>query len=182
MKLPSKEELQKASTKTLTDLLGPDMKVLFVGINPGLFTAYSGFPYAHPANRFWPTIYAAGFTPRLLQPSEYKTMLEYGYGMTNVVARASANANELTKAEYVEGGKILIEKVLKYQPDWVAFVGIQAYRAAFNKPKAHVGKQEDMIGDSKIWVLPSPSGLNAHYRPADFARVFRELREAVKSV
>lgn len=175
MKLPSKEELQKASSKVLTDLLGYDLKVLFVGINPGLFTAYTGYPYAHPANRFWPTIFAAGFTDRLLKPEEYTKMLEYGYGMTNVVARASVSANELSKDEYKEGGTILTEKVLEYKPKWVAFVGIQAYRMAFNKPKAAVGKQEEKIGQSSIWVLPSPSGLNAHYKPADFVRVFGEL-------
>ncbi len=180
MKLPGKEELLKASTKTLSDLLGSKMKILFVGINPGLLTAYSGFPYAHPANRFWPTLYASGFTPRLLKPSEYTEMLEYGYGMTNVVARASVNANELTKSEYVDGGNILVEKVLKYKPQWVAFVGIQAYRAAFSRPKATVGRQEETIGISKLWVLPSPSGLNAHYKPADFARVFRELYEKIR--
>jgi TDG/mug DNA glycosylase family protein len=107
-------------------------------------------------------------------------MLKYGYGMTNVVARASVSANELSKEEYIEGGHILTEKVNKYKPEWVAFVGIQAYRVAFNQPKAVQGEQKETIGESKIWVLPSPSGLNAHYRPADFARVFRELYERIK--
>lgn len=175
MALPSKEELVAASNKTLTDLIEPNLKILFVGINPGLYTAYTGFPYAHPANRFWPTIYAAGYTDRLLKPSEYAQMLSYGYGMTNVVARASKVATELKKEEYIEGGKLLEAKIKKYKPEWVAFVGIQAYRIAFNKKNAQVGRQNEMIGDSKVWVLPSPSGLNAHYRPADFARVFREL-------
>lgn len=181
MRLPSKEVLQKAATKTIPDLLGSDMKVLFVGINPGLYTAHIGYPYARPSNRFWPTLYASGFTPRLLKPSEYQEMLKYGYGMTNVVSRATNSANELTKDEYLEGGEILVEKVLKYKPQWVAFVGIQAYRIAFNKPKAQPGRQEETIGTSQLWVLPSPSGLNAHYRPADFARVFRELYTEISS-
>lgn len=178
-KLPSKAELQAAAHKTLVDLIQPGLKVLFVGINPGLYTAYTGFPYAHPANRFWPTLFAAGFTPRQLHPSEYKEMLSYGYGMTNVVARASASAAELTAAEYKEGGRILAIKIEKFQPQWIAFVGIQAYRVAFDKPKAAVGRQRDTIGTAAVWVLPSPSGLNAHYKPGDFVRVFRELHTAI---
>lgn len=180
MPLPTKEELIKASTKTVADLIQPGLKVLFVGINPGLYTAYTGFHYARPGNRFWPTIYAAGFTDRLLKPSESAEMLKYGYGMTNVVARASVSAAELSKEEYLEGGRILTEKVTRYKPQWVAFVGIQAYREAFNKPKATTGLQPDKIDASKVWVLPSPSGLNAHYKPADFTRVFREFRHVTE--
>lgn len=179
MLLPSKEELKKTATKTVGDLIQPDLRVLFVGINPGLYTAFTGFHYAWPGNRFWPTIYAAGFTDRLLKPSESAEMLKYGYGMTNVVSRASISASELSKEEYREGGKILVEKIKKYKPEWVAFVGIQAYREAFDKPKAKVGKQPDLIEGSRVWVLPSPSGLNAHYKPADFARVFSELKKSL---
>lgn len=177
--LPSKDQLQKAASKKLSDLLDYNLKVLFVGINPGLYTAYTGFPYARPGNRFWPSLYGSGFTPRVFQPSEYREMLKLGYGMTNVVARASNSANELSKEEYIEGGKVLEAKVLKYKPQWVAFVGVQAYRAAFARPKAQVGEQNETLGESKIWVLPSPSGLNAHYRPAEFAAVFREFYERV---
>jgi TDG/mug DNA glycosylase family protein len=182
MPLPSKEELEKAATKTVVDLIRPGLKILFVGINPGLYTAYTGFHYARPGNRFWPTIHAAGFTDRLLKPSESSEMLKHGYGMTNVVARASVSASELSKEEYQKGGRILTEKVTRYKPQWVAFVGIQAYREAFNKPKATTGLQPDKIGESKVWVLPSPSGLNAHYKPADFARVFREFKYATESL
>lgn len=180
MPLPTKQELQKASTKFVDDLIRQDLDILFVGINPGLYTAYTGFHYARPGNRFWPTIYAAGFTDRLLKPSESAEMLTYGYGMTNVVARASVSASEISREEYREGGRILLEKVLKYKPKWIAFVGIQAYRDAFDKPKAKTGLQLEKIGDAHVWVLPSPSGLNAHYKPADFARVFREFREATE--
>ncbi len=180
--MPTKQELEKAATKTIKDLIRPNLKILFVGINPGLYTAYTGFHYARPGNRFWPTMYAAGFTPRLFKPSESKHMLEYGYGMTNVVARATVSANEITKEEYREGGRILTEKVKVYKPEWVAFVGIQAYREAFNKPKATTGLQTDKIDESKVWVLPSPSGLNAHYKPSDFARVFREFKHATESL
>ena len=179
MQLPSKQDLQNASSKLVEDLIRPGLSILFVGINPGLYTAYTGFHYARPGNRFWPTIYAAGFTDRLLKPSESTEMLKYGYGMTNVVARASASAAELSREEYREGGKILLAKVKKYKPKWVAFVGIQAYQEAFDKPKATAGLQPDKMGDARVWVLPSPSGLNAHYKPADFARVFREFRENV---
>lgn len=178
MPLPSKQELEKASTKLVDDLIKQDLNILFVGINPGLYTAYTGFHYARPGNRFWPTIYVAGFTDRLLKPSESAEMLQYGYGMTNVVARASVSASEISREEYQEGGKILFAKILKYKPKWVAFVGIQAYREAFDKPKAKTGLQSDKIGEANIWVLPSPSGLNAHYKPADFARMFREFRDA----
>lgn len=181
MKLPSKEQLLKASSQTIPDLLAPELIVLFVGINPGLFTAYSGFPYAHPANRFLPTLYAAGFTPRLLKPSEYTEMLNYGYGMTNLVERASTSAKELIKPEYRAGGVVLVQKILTYKPKWVAFVGIQAYRLAFERPKAQIGKQSELIGNSHIWVLPSPSGLNAHYRPADFIRVFKDFKNALNA-
>ena len=135
--------------------------------------------FGRPGNRFWPTIHKAGFTPRLLHPSEQRELLALGYGITNVVARATAAADELTPAELVEGGKILEKKVKKYRPRYLAVVGIGAYRTAFGRPKAKMGLQDETIGETKIWVLPNPSGLNANYKPAELVEVFRELHDAV---
>ena len=135
--------------------------------------------FGRPGNRFWSTIHKAGFTPRLFHPSEQYELLKLGYGITNVVARATAAADELTPSELVEGGKILEKKVRKYTPRYLAVVGIGAYRTAFARPKAKMGLQDETIGTTKIWVLPNPSGLNANYKPAELVDVFRELREAV---
>ena len=135
--------------------------------------------FGRPGNRFWPTIHKAGFTPRLFHPSEQYELLKLGYGITNVVARATAAADELTPAELIEGGKILEKKVRKFAPGYLAVVGIGAYRTAFARPKAKMGLQDETIGTTKIWVLPNPSGLNANYKPAELVDVFRELREAV---
>ncbi|NTU46515.1 G/U mismatch-specific DNA glycosylase [Candidatus Roizmanbacteria bacterium] len=180
MSLPTKKELEACANKTVEDVIKSDLTILFVGINPGLYTAYTGFHYARPGNRFWPTLYGAGFTDRLLKPSESSEMLRLGYGLTNVVSRASTSASEISKEGYQAGGKILIEKIEKYHPKWVAFVGIQAYRAAFSKPKATIGMQNELLGGAHVWLLPSPSGLNAHYKPSDFVRIFQEFRLAVE--
>lgn len=135
--------------------------------------------FGRPGNRFWPTLHKAGFTPRLFHPSEQLELLKLGCGITNVVARATAAADELTPAELVEGGRILEKKVRKFEPRYLAIVGIGAYRTAFARPKAKMGLQDETIGETKIWVLPNPSGLNANYKPAELVEVFRELRKAV---
>lgn len=176
---PTKEEISAAAGKTVRDVIAPDLKVLFCGINPGLYTAATGYNFARPGNRFWPTLHAAGFTPRLLKPQEQQELLSYGCGITNFVERATAAAAELSTEELVEGGKLLKEKVLQYKPQVVAFLGVTAYRSAFRLPKAMLGPQPDFIGETQLWVLPNPSGLNAHYPPATLAHVFRELREKV---
>jgi TDG/mug DNA glycosylase family protein len=179
---PTRAELQAAAGKTVPDVIAPGLGVLFCGINPGLYTAAIGHHFGRPGNRFWPAIYAAGFTPRLLTPYEERELLNYGYGITNVVTRATATADELTREELVAGGKDLEMKVHRYAPRFLAVLGVTAYRTAFNRPGAALGPQPEQIADSSIWVLPNPSGLNAHYRLDDLARLFRELREAAESI
>jgi TDG/mug DNA glycosylase family protein len=175
---PTKEQLLAATEKTVRDVIAPDLRVLFCGINPGLYTAAVGHHFARPGNRFWPALYASGFTDRLLSPFAERELLKSGYGITNVVARTTATADLLTKEEIIAGGKRLRAKVLRYQPRILAVLGLGAYRTAFNQPKATIGRQQDQIGDTVLWVLPNPSGLNANYQAADLARLFGELREA----
>ena len=176
---PTKEQLLAATDKTVRDVIAPDLRVLFCGINPGLYTAAVGHHFARPGNRFWPALYAGGFTDRLLSPFDERELLKSGYGITNVVQRATASADMLTKAEIVEGGERLRAKVLRYRPKVLAVLGVGAYRTAFNMPKASVGRQDYQIGQTVFWVLPNPSGLNANYQPAALARLFRELKEFV---
>jgi TDG/mug DNA glycosylase family protein len=152
--------------------------VLFCGINPGLYSAYTGHHFARPGNRFWPALHAAGFTERLLAPFEERELLSRGYGITNLVERASASADELTAEEIVQGGKRLVRKVRRQSPKILAVLGVGAYRVAFDRPGAVVGLQPGRIGVTRIWVLPNPSGLNAHYQLSDLQRVFAELRAA----
>jgi len=176
---PSKEEIRAAAGKSVPDVIAPGLKVLFVGINPGLYTAAVGHHFARPGNRFWPALYAAGFTTRLLSPFDERELLKHGYGITNLVNRAKAGAAEVSIEELIEGGKRLEEKARRYQPRFMAVLGIAAYRDVFNRPKAALGQQPGRIGEATaIWVLPNPSGLNAHYQLDDFARLFRALHEA----
>ncbi|HLO00702.1 MAG TPA: G/U mismatch-specific DNA glycosylase [Pyrinomonadaceae bacterium] len=163
----------------MPDVIAPGLRVLFCGINPGLYTAAVGHHFARPGNRFWPALFAAGFTERLVSPFAERELLESGYGITNVVMRASATADELTREELRAGGKNLIAKVKRYKPAFLAVLGFGAYRVAWNKPKAVIGRQEETIGQTVVWVLPNPSGLNAHYQASDLARVFGELKTAV---
>ncbi len=176
---PTKEQLLAATEKTVRDVIAPNLRVLFCGINPGLYTAAVGHHFARPGNRFWPALYAAGFTDRLLSPFDERELLKSGYGITNVVPRTTATADLLTKEEIVAGGKRLQAKVLRYHPRVLAVLGVGAYRTAFNQPKATVGRQQDLIGDTILWVLPNPSGLNANYQPPALAKLFRELRQSV---
>jgi len=175
---PTKEQLLAAAEKTVRDVIAPDLRVLFCGINPGLYTAAVGHHFARPGNRFWPALYAGGFTDRVLSPFEERELLKSGYGITNVVARATASADLLTKEEIVAGGERLRAKVLRYRPRILAVLGVGAYRTAFNQRKATVGRQQERTGDTLLWVLPNPSGLNANYQAAALARLFRELRDS----
>jgi len=177
---PTKADLAAAFGTTLPDVIARDLDVLFCGINPGLYTAAVQQHFGRPGNRFWPTIYRAGFTPRLFHPSEQRELLEHGCGITNVVARATATAAELTLGDLVEGAQILDAKVRRYRPRVLAIVGIGAYRTGFARPKARMGLQEETIGDARIWILPNPSGLNANYQADDLAALFGELREWVQ--
>ena len=174
---PTKEQLLAATEKTVRDVIAPDLRVLFCGINPGLYTAAVGHHFARPGNRFWPTLHAAGFTDRLLSPFDERELLKSGYGITNVVPRTTASADQLTKDEIVAGGERLRVKVMRYRPRVLAVLGLGAYRTAFNQPKASVGRQKDQMGHTVLWVLPNPSGLNANYQRPDLERLFRELNE-----
>jgi len=175
---PTLAEIQAATGRAVEDVIAPGLKVLFCGINPGLYTAAIGHHFGRPGNRFWPTLYAAGITPRLLLPYEERELLNYGYGITNIVMRATATAAELSRQELISGGRALAKKVNQYAPGILAILGLTAYRTAFGGLKAGVGPQEQTIGGARVWVLPNPSGLNAHYQLADLARLFREVKEA----
>src|SRR5574338_412242 len=176
---PTRAQLDAARDRVLRDVIAPDLAVLFCGINPGLYSAAVGHHFARPGNRFWPALYHGGFTDRLLSPFDERELLKSGYGITNVVPRATASADLLTKEEIVAGGEELRKKVLRYRPRVLAMLGVGAYRTAFNQPKAMVGRQKQMIGNTVLWVLPNPSGLNANYQAADLARLFRELRDSL---
>lgn len=179
---PTKQQLLDATGKVVPDLLKPGLRVVFCGINPGLYTGAVGHHFARPGNRFWPALFAAGFTDRILSPFEERELLKNGYGVTNVVMRTTASADQLTRAELRAGGKQLAAKVRKYRPRVLAILGLGAYRTAWDKPKAVIGPQEERIGETLVWVLPNPSGLNAHYQAKDLARLFGELKSTVDSV
>ncbi|MFD7296296.1 G/U mismatch-specific DNA glycosylase [Streptomyces sp. NPDC059897] len=164
--------------RLVPDVVASGLRVLFCGINPGLMTAVTGHHFARPGNRFWPVLHLSGFTPRQLKPSEQEELLSYGLGITNVVARATARADELSAEEYREGGRLLEEKVARLTPRWLAVVGVTAYRSAFGEPKARIGPQERTIGGARVWALPNPSGLNAHWTAATMAEEYARLREA----
>lgn len=178
---PTKEQLIAAAGKTVPDVIAPRLRVLFCGINPGLYTAAVGHHFARPGNRFWPALYAAGFTEQLLSPFDERDLLKNGCGITNVVMRATATADQLSREELREGGKRLVAKVRRYRPRVLAILGLGAYRAAWERPRATIGRQEERIGETIIWVLPNPSGLNAHYQAKQLARLFSELRAAVEN-
>ena len=166
--------------QSIPDVIAPGLRVLFCGINPGLMSAATGHHFARPGNRFWPALHRSGFTPRQLLPAEQDELLGYGLGVTNVVARPSAAAAELGWDELIAGGNELTSKVRRFGPDWLAVVGITAYRVAFAEPKAKLGRQDRLIGATKVWVLPNPSGLNAHYTVDGLADVFAELSRATE--
>jgi len=172
---PSKEDLREAINLTTEDLIDFNLKVLFCGINPGLYSAATGFHFARPGNRFWKALFLAGFTEHLLHPSEEYELLERGYGITSFCKRTTARADELTTAEFVEGGKLLVKKLEKYKPQTLAVLGITAFRAAFRQPKAKLGLQEEKIAGIDVWVLPNPSGLNAHYQVEDLGKLFKQI-------
>ncbi|NWF30534.1 G/U mismatch-specific DNA glycosylase [Streptomyces sp. PKU-EA00015] len=174
-------ELEAARDRLVPDVVADGLRVLFCGINPGLMTAATGHHFARPGNRFWPVLHLSGFTPRLLKPSEQHELPALGLGITNVVARATARADELTTQEYREGGRILTTKVERLRPRWLAVVGVTAYRTAFGERGAAIGPQERTIGDTRIWVLPNPSGLNAHWTAQTMAAAYGELREAAEA-
>lgn len=174
---PTRADLLAAKDKTIKDVIAPGLRVLFCGINPGLYSGATGHHFARPGNRFWPTIHQAGFTPRQLSPAEERELLTLGYGITNLVARTTATADELSAEELLAGYKRLERKVKRYGPQVLAVLGIGAYRLAFREPKATLGSQERSITNTSIWVLPNPSGLNAHYQLSALVEQFQRLRE-----
>jgi TDG/mug DNA glycosylase family protein len=178
---PTRAEIAAARGRTVPDIIAPGLKVLFVGINPSLYSAAVGHHFARPGNRFWPALHAAGFSDRLLHPSEGQSLLARGYGITNIADPATATADELSNDELVAGARRLVRKVKRYRPAAVAFLGVTAYRTAFGRPGATLGRQAERLGESAVWVLPNPSGLNAHYQLADLAKLYAELRRAAEA-
>jgi TDG/mug DNA glycosylase family protein len=177
---PTKQQLIAAAGKTVPDVIGPNLRLLFCGINPGLYTAAVGHHFARPGNRFWPALHKSGFTTRLLSPFEERELLQIGLGISNVVPRATASAAELTREDYEAGGRVLGGKIKRFRPRVLAVLGVGAYRLAFNDPKATVGEQQKQIQQTRVWVLPNPSGLNANYQLPDLVRLFKELRAVVE--
>jgi double-stranded uracil-DNA glycosylase len=177
---PTQEELQSAYGRSIPDLIAPDLKVLFCGINPGLYSGATGLHFARPGNRFWPALHSAGFTERLLAPHENEELLASGYGITNLVMRTTPAAAELADDEYRAGRRALARKVSKHSPRWVAILGLGAYRSGFDRPLAKVGRQLERIGSAGLWVLPNPSGLNANYQLGRLTEMFIELRMAAE--
>jgi TDG/mug DNA glycosylase family protein len=177
---PTKAQLLAAYGKLVPDVIAPRLRVLFVGINPGLYSGAVGHHFARPGNRFWPVLYKAGFTARQLSPVEERELLKHGYGITNIVNRSTATAAELDQQELKAGGVRLKAKIRRTRPRVVAILGIEAFRIAFGKPKAGFGPQEELIGPSQLWVLPNPSGLNASYQLPALSRMFRKVRMAAE--
>ena len=177
---PTKEQIAAAHGRLVPDVVAPGLRVLFCGINPGLYSGAVGHHFARPGNRLWPALFLSGFTNRRLSAFEEEELLSLGLGITNFVARATATADEISKHELVDGKRALRRKVHRLRPRVVAFLGLGAYRVAFSAPRAVVGEQPERIGDTRLWLLPNPSGLNAHYQVDALAAVFAELRRAVE--
>ena len=178
---PTRQQLIDAHRKTLPDVIAPNLRVLFCGINPGLYTAAVGHHFARPGNRFWPALYQSGFTSRLVSPFEERELLQSGIGISNVVPFATASAAELTQDDFIAGGRRLAAKVKRHRPTVVAILGVGAYRHAFDRPKAQIGEQPERIHDARVWVLPNPSGLNANYQLPLLVKLFKRLRQAVNA-
>jgi TDG/mug DNA glycosylase family protein len=175
---PSPADLAAAAGRTIPDVIGPDLTVLFCGINPGLWSAATGRHFARPGNRFWPALHRSGFTPQPYGPADQDRLPALGLGITNLVARGTARADELSRDELAAGARTLTGKVRRFRPQWVAVLGVVAYRTAFGPATARLGEQDRHLGDARVWVLPNPSGLNAHVQLDDLARLFGELRAA----
>ncbi len=177
---PTKEDLRDAVNRTTEDLIDFNIKVLFCGINPGMWSGATGYHFAKPGNRFWKALHLSGFSKRLLHPSEERELLENGYGITSFCRRTTATAAELSNEEIIAGGNNLVKKIEKYAPQFVAVLGIGAYRTAFKCPKAKLGLQSETIGQTRLWLLPNPSGLNAHYQLNDLVKLFSALYQTVE--
>jgi TDG/mug DNA glycosylase family protein len=157
-------------------VLATGLRVVFAGINPGLYSAATGHHFARPGNRFWPALHRSGFTPRQFRPDEQDQLLALGLGITNVAPRATARAAELAPAELRAGALELQQKMARLHPQWLAVLGVTAYRTAFGHPDVVVGPQADVIGPTRLWVLPNPSGLNASWPTPKLTEAYRDLR------
>lgn len=177
---PTKADLEAARGRSIPDVLAEGLDVVFVGINPGLWSGAVGHHFARPGNRFWKALHGAGFTERVLDPTEDASLPERGLGVTNLVNRTTATAAELSNDELRDGARRLVERLEALRPRFVAVLGIGAYRTGFGRPKATLGPQDERIGDARLWVLPNPSGLNAHYQLDGLIERFRELRATVR--
>jgi TDG/mug DNA glycosylase family protein len=177
---PAPADLTAARNRTIPDVIAPGLRVLFAGINPGLYSAATGHHFARPGNRFWPVLHRSGFTPRQFRPDEQDLLLGLGLGITNIAARATARAAELSPAELRAGAGLLTGKLTRLAPRWLAILGVTAYRTAFSGPDAQVGPQDTVLGATRIWVLPNPSGLNALWTTPKLIEAFRELRLCVE--
>jgi TDG/mug DNA glycosylase family protein len=164
----------------LADVVANDLEVIFIGINPGLGSVLRGHNFATPSNRFWPALYRSGFTPELMRADQETDLLALGLGISNIVRRPTARAAELSRQELVDGGRDLARRVRKLRPRWLAMLGVTAYRVSFKDSEAQVGPQSDEVGGARVWLLPNPSGLNAHYPPAALAAEFARFRRAAE--
>ena len=178
---PTKADLEAARGGTIPDILEPGLRVLFCGINPGLWSGATGAHFARPGNRFWTVLHRSGFTRRVLAPWEGPLLLRDGLGITNLVARTTASEAELAPGEFLDGADRLRSLVADCRPAWLALVGIGAFRTAFEAPKAVVGRQAIRLGATGVWVLPNPSGLNASYQLPALVAAFAELRATAES-
>jgi TDG/mug DNA glycosylase family protein len=175
---PSAAELLRARRRRLPDVIAPGLAVVFCGINPSLYSAAVGHHFARPGNRFWPVLHRAGFTERLYSPFEDRELLALGYGITNVVGAATARADELSPAQLVAGVAALSRKLARFRPRYLAVLGLGAYRMGFGHPHADCGPTQERIGETRLWVLPNPSGLNASFQLPELVRLYRELKRA----
>jgi len=175
---PSKEDIADAFNRTVPDIIARDLKVLFCGINPGIYSGATRLHFARPGNRFWKALYLSGFTKRQLDPSEGRELLNFGCGLTCIVKRTTARADQIMREEFIEGGRLLEKKLKQYKPRYLGMLGLGAYRTAFSKPKAKIGLQDETIGGTQIWLLPNPSGLNANHQLPDLVQLFAELKAA----
>ncbi|MBA3338760.1 MAG: G/U mismatch-specific DNA glycosylase [Geodermatophilaceae bacterium] len=174
---PSADDLAAARGRTIPDVIETGLAVLFCGINPGLWSGALGRHFARPGNRFWPALHRSGLTPRQMRPDEQNELPSYGLGITNLVARTTARADELTTREMLDGAHRLTRLVTDYRPAWVAVLGVTAYRLGFQQRHATIGRQPGLLAQARLWVLPNPSGLNAHYQLDALAEEFARLRQ-----
>ena len=165
----------------VADLVGPDLRVLFCGINPGTLSGELGLHFARSGNRFWKLLRAGGFTESVLSPADQHVLPGLGIGITNLVGRATAGASQLSAAELREGATQLEAKVEVLRPGCVAVLGLQAYRTAFLRPKAVIGPQPERLGGALLWLLPNPSGLQAHYQLPEMNEMFKSLFAATRA-